>query len=423
MLQQGASAVEALAMVHQPMAVVAGIVAMMLLVWATIWLLQPLARPLRLLDFPKGRKDHAEPTPVTGGLGMALALLLLFALVPLPMTQTKVAYLLGSSLLIVVGLLDDRYDLRWWWRVLAQAIAALVMVYLGEVRIEQLGPAFGLHDLSLGTLSVPFTVFATIGLINAVNMIDGADGVAGALVAAALLMLTAAAWYSGNDGLAFVTVIIMAATAGFLLHNFSLPWRRRARVFMGNAGSAFLGYSIAWIAFRLTQNDGHPVNPVLAVWLFPIPVMDCLVLILHRVRQGRSPFSAGRDHIHHLMRDAGFSAARLALTLTAFSLLAGLCIGQAMRMDIPNPLLLGVFLLLCMGWYWLTARRTRACAFFAALHEALFGPARRHGPDGARTPSRRDPGEFPVARASPPLADVREGHIRIPLLKAESESR
>lgn len=399
------------------MVVVAAIVAVALATWAAIWLLQPLARPLRLIDFPtNGRKDHARPTPVTGGLGMALAMLLLFLLVPLPMTATKVAYLLGSALLIVVGLLDDRFDLRWWWRVLVQVAAALVMVYLGEVRIEQLGPAFGLHDLSLGWLSVPFTVFATVGLINAVNMIDGADGIAGALVAAALLMLAAAAWYAGNEGLAFVTVAIMAASAGFLLHNFPLPWRPRARVFMGNAGSAFLGYSIAWIAFRLTQNDGHPVNPVLALWLFPIPVMDCLVLILHRIRQGRSPFSAGRDHIHHLMRDAGFSAAQLAVTLTAFSLLTGLCVGQAMRLDVPNPLLLGLFLLLCAAWYALTAQRSRACALFAALHRALYG-ARPPSPAASGTPDSRHADGYPVA-ALPGLTGARE--TPVPVLEHEN---
>ena len=196
-----------LALAAQPGWLLAGVLGVAVLVWAMIWLLQPLARPLGLLDHPHGdRKHHANPTPVTGGPGIALALLLLFALVPLPMTQAKIAYLAGAGLLIGVGVLDDLVDLRWWWRILAQVVAALLMVYLGGVRIEQLGPAFGLSDLALGWLSVPFTVFATVGLVNATNMIDGADGIAGALIAAALLMLAAAAWYAGNLGLALVTL-------------------------------------------------------------------------------------------------------------------------------------------------------------------------------------------------------------------------
>ncbi len=124
---------------------------------------------------------------------------------------------------------------------------------------------------------------------------------------------------------------------------------------------------IAWVAFRLTQNPGHPVNPVLALWLLPIPVMDCLVLIVRRLREGRSPFSAGRDHIHHIMQDAGFGPTRAALWLTIFSLVCGLFVGQAMRLDVPNPVLLAAFVLLCAGWFCLSSNRARAVGFFARL--------------------------------------------------------
>ena len=389
----------------------AGVVAAGVAAWAFIWALQPFAGRLGLLDHPHSeRKDHGRPTPVTGGLGMILALALFFLLIPVPMSPARWSFLLGSLLLIVVGLLDDYRDLRWWWRILAQVVAALLMVYLGGVRIEQLGPAFGLSDLALGWLSVPFTVFATVGLVNATNMIDGADGIAGALIAAALLMLAAAAWYAGNLGLALVTLVIMASTLGFLLHNFPLPWRRRARVFLGNGGSAFLGYSIAWITFRLTQNAGHPVNPVLALWLFAVPVVDCLVLIVHRARQGRSPFAAGRDHIHHLMRDAGFSPAQLALVLAGATLLAGLLVGQAMRVDVPNVVLLGLFVLLCLAWGWLTACRQRACAFFAWLHGRVFDrglssvTTAQLPAAGVPMPDSRRPGPVEAASLAPRTA-------------------
>ena len=112
------------------------------------------------------------------------------------------------------------------------------------------------------------------------------------------------------------------------------------------------------------------MNPVLALWLLPIPVMDCLVLILRRVQEGRSPFSAGRDHIHHIMQDAGFGPTRAALHLAWFSLLCGLLAGQAMRLDVPNPLLLLAFVCLCIGWYLLSRRRSRAVAFFRRLRRA-----------------------------------------------------
>jgi UDP-GlcNAc:undecaprenyl-phosphate GlcNAc-1-phosphate transferase len=221
--------------------------------------------------------------------------------------------------------------------------------------------------MSLGWLSVPFTVFATIGLINAMNMIDGADGLAGSLGLAALAMLAAAALYAGNAGLASRLSVLCGALAAFLAWNVRLPWRPRAKVFLGNAGSALLGLVIAWVAFRLTQNPGHPVNPVLALWLLPIPVMDCLVLIVRRLQQGRSPFSAGRDHIHHVMQDAGFGPTRAAMVLTAVSLACGLLVAQAMRLDVPHPVLLAAYLLLCVGWYLLTRKRERAVALFRRL--------------------------------------------------------
>lgn len=334
---------------------------------ALFWVLKPLAHRLDLLDHPKGRKDHAAPTPVTGGVAVFLGSLIVFFVVERTSPYVH-AFAAASLLLVIAGLWDDKYDLRWYWRILVQIVAGLIIVYMGNVRIEQLGSMFGLGDTDLGALSVPFTVFATVGLINAVNMIDGADGLAGSLGLAALVMFTAAAMYAGNVPLANRIFLLVGALAGFLVWNIRLPWRARAHAFLGNAGSAFLGLVIAWVCFRLTQNPNHPVNPVLALWLLPIPVMDCLVLIARRLRERRSPFTAGQDHIHHLMQAGGFGPTRAAMWLTLFSFVVGLLAAQAMRMDVPNSVLLGAFGLLCIGWYLLSARRDRAVSFFRALN-------------------------------------------------------
>ncbi|MEJ7745196.1 MAG: MraY family glycosyltransferase [Luteimonas sp.] len=336
-----------------------------LLTLLVLTVLNPVAARFGLLDHPQGRKDHARPTPVTGGLAMAIGSMVVAG--SLQEGRPLLAFLLAAAMLVAVGLLDDIYDLRWWWRILAQVLAALVMVEVGGVRIEQLGQLVGMTGTGLGVLSVPFTVFAAVGIINAVNMIDGADGLAGSLVLAALVMLAAAALYSGNGALADRTLILAGAVTGFLVWNIRHPWRTRAKVFMGNAGSAFLGLVIAWVSFRLTQNPGHPVSPVLALWLLPIPIVDCLVLIARRTREGRSPFAAGRDHIHHFMIDAGITPGWVTFWLTGFSLLCGVVIGQAMRADVPNILLLLAFSAVCIWWYWLTARRERALGFFRHL--------------------------------------------------------
>jgi hypothetical protein len=200
-------------------------------------LLQPVARRLNLLDHPAGRKDHAVPTPVTGGLAILLGCVVAFFAVQTSSTSL-LAFCGAALLLVIVGVYDDLHDVRWYWRIIAQAIAALIIIYAGGVRVEQIGPVFGLGAMSLGWLSVPFTVFATIGLINAMNMIDGADGLAGLLGLAALSMLAAASIYAGNTLLAERTSVLCGALAGFLIWNIRLPWRPRAKVFLGNAGSA-----------------------------------------------------------------------------------------------------------------------------------------------------------------------------------------
>lgn len=349
-----------------------------LITWGALKLMQPVAPRLNLLDYPKGRKDHAHPTPITGGLAMLVALVALgFWTVDRLASDTLISFIVAAVLLTAVGLADDRYDVRWYWRVLAQVGAALIMVYGAGVRVEQIGPVFGLDSLALGWLSVPFTVFATVGIINAINMIDGADGLAGLLVAVCLVMLAAAAVYAGNLGLSRHSLVVAGAVGAFLLYNMRFPWQARAKAFMGNAGSAFLGLVVAWVVFRLTQNPGHPVSPVLALWLIPVPIIDCLVLTVRRTRQGRSPFSAGRDHIHHFMQDAGFGPTQAALALAVFSLACGLVAGQAMRWDVPHPVILVAFLALAVFWYWLSARRERAVKFFRAIRRwRIFGTSR-----------------------------------------------
>src|SRR5690606_36164436 len=133
-----------------------------------------------------------------GGLAMLLGVLLAATITAQPMDASVLGFLGAASLLVIVGLLDDKFDIDWRLRILAQIIAALIMIHFGGVRVHYLGHILGLESLVLGPLAVPFTVFATVGIINALNMVDGMDGLAGLLVISALVMLAAAALYSGN---------------------------------------------------------------------------------------------------------------------------------------------------------------------------------------------------------------------------------
>ena len=356
---------------------------------AIMLLLFPFCHVLGLVDHPQGRKDHDADTATTGGVAMFLAITAT-ALGTLQLGAPLWSFLGAGLLLIVTGWLDDRYDLRWWWRIAIQVGAALILVYGGGVRIEQIGPVFGAGAESLGALSLPLTVLATVGLVNALNMIDGVDGLAGTLVLATLLMVLMAAGYSGNGMLVQRVLMPIGALLGFLAFNFRFPGRARAAAFMGNSGSALLGLTMAWSCFRLTQNEGHPVSPVLALWLAPVPVIDCLVLIVRRLMAGRSPFSADHNHIHHIMRDAGFGPASTAIGLSVFTLICGLVVGQCLRWNIAEPLLLSAYGVLLLVWFGITAKRAWGVALFRtarfwsrspsrSLVQGDGAPARHHG--------------------------------------------
>lgn len=350
-----------------------------------MWALFPLAHRLGLVDHPTDRKNHGHVTPATGGLAMYLGMVVAVFVTSSP-SVAMASLLVAGALLVITGWLDDRHDLRWYWRILIQIVAALILIFGGGVRIESIGPVFGAGAFALGALSLPLTVLATVGLINALNMIDGVDGLAGTLMLTALILVLAAAGYSGNVMLAERSAVLIGAIVGFLLFNFRFPGRRRAHAFMGNSGSALLGLVVAWACFRLTQNEGHPVSPVLALWLAPVPVIDCLVLIVRRMMAGRSPFSADHDHIHHIMRDAGFGPASTAVGLAVFTGVCGLVIGQCLRWNIAEPLLLGAYGVLLLIWFAVTAKRARAVALFrVARFWGRFLPApAQASPDAVR---------------------------------------
>ncbi len=319
------------------------------------------AKPLGLLDQPGGRKNHAIPTPVTGGLGVFFALLLTGVFFNLFGMHLDVFFVAGAWL-ILVGVLDDRFELSSLTRFVAQAIAAGIMIYFAGLQAYELSDVVGVSGFHLGLLTPFFTVFITLGLINALNMADGSDGYLAGQVMAALGLFSGLAFYAGNLELAGQCAIFAAAVLGFWCWNMRFPWQKRARVFLGDAGSTFLGFAVVWFALQLTQNSSHPVSPVLAPWMIALPVLDCVVLMLDRIRQGRSPFSADRNHMHHLLLDAGYSPTSIAITMMLLSVLIGCMAAVAVKLGATRTwIVLAYFALI--GVYWaFSFNRQRAVA-------------------------------------------------------------
>jgi len=332
-------------------------------------LLVPAAEHLGLTDHPNGRKRHAAPTPMHGGLTILVAMVASAALFKDMASSAMVAFYLSGGLLLLVGVVDDLKDITWKWRIGAQIAAALIMIYLGGVSVQQLSDVVGVKGLMLGWIAVPVTVFVVVGTINALNMADGVDGLAGGQALVSLLLFTCFALYAGNVTSAERLLAVAGTVLGFLWWNLRRPGLPRARVFLGDAGSMLLGFVIAWTAVRLTQNAAHPVSPVLGPWTIALPLIDCVSLILRRLRQGRSPFAADRDHLHHLLLDAGYSATAIAVGAMIASLILGLAAAVALKMGIYRPLLVVIFFALIGLHYHLTADRARAVEFFRRLRD------------------------------------------------------
>lgn len=363
--------------------------------------LRPVARRLGLVDVPNERSSHSTPTPLVGGLGIFAGVLVggLAAVAAgwLPMSREFLSFYAGGALLALVGAIDDARDLSAASRFVAQITASLIMVYGGGVVLTDLGRMTLSGDLlELGPLAVPFTVFATLGVINAVNMCDGLDGLSGTLALVSLTGMMLAAILTGSAPDATVLGMLAAAIFGFLLFNFRVPGRPRALVFMGDAGSMFLGYALTWFAISLSQAPDRLITPAAALWFIMLPIFDTVSMMLRRIIRGRSPFSADREHIHHVFLLAGFSVNE-TVTIMAAGALIGVGIGL-LSMDVraPEYAVAGFFLVMGLMYFWMVMRSWKIMRFVERSicrrrnGERRAGPDRRAAPDPAYAgPERR----------------------------------
>lgn len=325
--------------------------------------LRPLAERVGLMARPDQIRRHAAATPAIGGLAILLALAACLmasqfvALVPDLGTNQMRGMALAALIIVAGGVLDDFVRLRWPYRLGIQVLAALILIHLGGVRVQNLGSVFGVHLGSLGRWSELLTIVATVGIINAINMIDGVDGLAGAVSLVVTVMLAGVAIYAGNRLLAKDLGFVAGALLGFLAFNLRTPWNRQASIFLGNAGAELLGLIIASAAFRLTQNIHHPVGPQLAPFLVAPALIDCLTLMVRRARSGRSPFVGDRNHLHHLLLDAGLTPSWVVVVLSGTTVGVGLAAMLAMKAHIAPLAFTIVFVTLWCSYFLATRRR------------------------------------------------------------------
>ncbi len=269
-------------------------VAVSMLIIPLAWRLAP---HLGMVDMPDVRKVHTAPVPRVGGWGIAIG-----TLIPLvlsfkldPMLQS---FAIASVTLFLFGLWDDARQIGHWAKFTGQLLAAGVVVYHGGLYISHFP---FIDDPALGAaIGQPFTLFALVGTINAVNHSDGLDGLAGGESMLSLIAIAFLGYLVDNALVVGIALATMGGILGFLRYN-----THPAQVFMGDSGSQVLGFTLGFLAVYLTQVAHPALSPALPLLLLGLPLADIVAVLFQRIRGGMNWFRATRNHVHHRLLDLG----------------------------------------------------------------------------------------------------------------------
>jgi UDP-GlcNAc:undecaprenyl-phosphate/decaprenyl-phosphate GlcNAc-1-phosphate transferase len=307
-----------------------------------------------LLDAPDARKHHIGLVPRVGGLAIAMGTLLSAAVWSFG-DSAYVGFLIGSLVIVLFGLLDDRSNLDYRLKFAGQIVAALIVVGFG-IRLTAL-PFAGIDIIP--AILIPLTVIFLLASTNAFNLLDGLDGLAAgcgilSLAAIGVLALTS----SEGGSVIFIAAAALGGILGFLRYN-----THPAIVYMGDAGSQFLGFAIGALAILLIEGSGGQLSPALALPMLGLPVIDTALVMATRIREGRSPFSPDRNHIHHRLLARGLSHREaVAAIYLAQTMLVVSAIIFRNQSDLVIVSVYAAVCLICGTGYFLLRRRTTPVA-------------------------------------------------------------
>jgi len=247
---------------------------------------------VNIVDVPNDRKVHDQPMPKVGGIAIAFG-----SLVPIfflsQMTPFMWSVVMGSWIVVGFGFLDDIKDLGYKTKFFGQVAAAFVVVFYGGLEIKCLGAMLPENYCLPGVVSIPLTVIAIVGVTNAINLADGLDGLAGGIMLLTFICIGYLAYCSEKIFITMMSAAMVGGIFGFLRYN-TFP----ATLFMGDSGSQLLGFLGITLCLGLTQ-DHTPLSPMLPLLLLGFPVLDTLMVMTERMVNGKSPFFADKNHLHH----------------------------------------------------------------------------------------------------------------------------
>jgi UDP-GlcNAc:undecaprenyl-phosphate/decaprenyl-phosphate GlcNAc-1-phosphate transferase len=306
-------------------------------------LFEDVAVRIGLADAPGGRKHHEGTIALTGGLAIYIGFTLA-ALGSELVTGPTLALIVAAGVLVVGGAADDMHDITPRSKFMLQLIAALFMTSWAAVYVSHLGNLFGFGPVTLYNWAIPFSVVCALGVMNAVNMLDGLDGAAGGTSLVASAWFAYAAISQGLGTRALLLLLLCAAIAGFLVWNLRMPpLRNQARVFMGDAGSLMLGFALCWFSIDVTQGEGRSMPPIASVWILAVPLLDMARVMFLRMRRRADMFDADRQHLHHLLLARGLTHHHAALAMIGLSVLAGAIGVGGWKLGVPDMVLTYLF--------------------------------------------------------------------------------
>lgn len=313
------------------------------LAFVTVLMMVPLVCRLAdragFVDAPAGRKQHDVPVPPLGGVVIFTVFLSFMVWVGgLPW-----AVFAALALMLVAGIIDDARELNAKLKFALHFTSAFIMVLGGGAQIHSLGNLLGFGDINLGWMAIPFSVACIVYIQNALNMMDGVDGLAGGQSFLVFAWLMFAALGGGNSDGVLQLSLLMACVAGFLVYNMRSPLLKRAKIFLGDAGSMALGLMIAWYAITLSQGHAAVIRPASVAWLIALPIVDSFGLLVARLKDKKPPFAPDRRHFHHHFAAAGFSAGQTTVLILSYSACLGAIGFFGVRLGVPDFIL---------GWAW-----------------------------------------------------------------------
>ncbi len=307
-----------------------------------------LAFKIGAVAYPNERTMHKEPMPVGGGMaiyfGFILTVLIFVPLTGYGQIEQFAGLIIGATVITIVGLLDDIYDIQPRVRIIFQVLSALIVIYTGTVIDSVSIPFIEAGKIEFGMFSPLITLFWIVGITNAVNLLDGLDGLAAGIASIASLILLVIAVLFGDPIIAGIAIVLTAslsgACLGFLPHNF-YP----AKIFMGDTGSTFLGFSLAVISIQTMLKTYTALTLIVAVIILALPIFDTAFAIIRRTINRRPIHVGDRGHLHHRLVDRGLSHKRAVITLYVISGFFGIAAILVVMQDFAIALLIIGFIL------------------------------------------------------------------------------